>query len=135
PLAVPPVTPPSAPGQSGASSGVDETQLLADFGQNRKVLDEVIDVFLADSPKNLDAVRAAGAARDPDALAAAAHALKGSVGLFARGPAFAAARVLEQSGRARDLTALPKQQEDLERALSDLLLDLRAIRSRANTGA
>ena len=41
---------------------------------------EVIGLFLADTPQRLQAIEAAVAARDPQALATAAHALKGSAG-------------------------------------------------------
>src|SRR5262249_45179004 len=55
--------------------------LLAGFGGNKKVLREVIDMFLVDGPELMSAVHRALQAGDGPALAASAHALKGSVGL------------------------------------------------------
>ena len=71
--------------------------------------------------------RAAADARDAGALAAAAHALKGSVGLFSKGAAFEAARLLEQDARNADLTGLDGRREAIERELSRVCADLETL--------
>ena len=109
-------------------SSVDGDALLEDFGRNRTLLAEVITVFLSEAPKQLDALRAAADARDARALASAAHALKGSVGLFAKGAAFHAARRLEQEARNGDLTDLHVRCAEIERELSRLCSDLDTLR-------
>src|SRR5262245_49053735 len=72
-------------GATPNTASIDEGVLLADFDNNRKVLVEVIGVFLAEAPAHVGRIRAAAASGDSAAIAAAAHALKGSVGLFSKG--------------------------------------------------
>ena len=79
---------------------LDAGTLLAGFGGNRKLLGEVIDMYVADTPRLLDEARRAIACHDAAALAASAHALKGSMGLFAQAGAYEAARRLESAARA-----------------------------------
>jgi two-component system sensor histidine kinase/response regulator len=109
------------------ASAVDGDALLEDFGQNRTLLAEVITVFLSEAPKHLDALRVAADACDARAVAAAAHALKGSVGLFAKGAAFEAARRLEQKARHGDLTDVQERSADVERHLSSVCADLETL--------
>jgi two-component system, sensor histidine kinase and response regulator len=107
-----------------ARSSIDGQMLLSDFGQNAAVLAEVIRVFLSDAPGRAAALRAATEAGDASAIAAAAHALKGSVGLFSKGAAYDAARALEQAARAGDLTGIAARgaaaQDELLRLCADL---------------
>ena len=112
---------------STPASSVDGDRLLADFGGKRTVVAEVIAVFLSEVPKHLDALRAAMEARDADALAAAAHALKGSVGLFSTGAAFEAARGLEHEARSGNLTATEARFSEIERELSFVCKDLETL--------
>ena len=85
---------------------LDAPTLLAGFGGNRRLLREVIDVFLVDSPNLMTAVEQARAGRVGDALASSAHALKGSVGLFVQRGAYETARRIEQAGRSGDLAGV-----------------------------
>jgi HPt (histidine-containing phosphotransfer) domain-containing protein len=94
------------------------------------VLTEVIGVFLSDAPVYLDRIRAAAAARDGSSVAAAAHALKGSVGLFSKGAAYEAARALEQAGKAGDPGEYDGHVHEIEGAVRQVCLDLEAIRRR-----
>jgi two-component system, sensor histidine kinase and response regulator len=107
-----------------APSTIDGPTLYADFGHNPTVLAEVIRVFLADAPDQAAALRAATEAADAASIAVAAHALKGSVGLFSKGAAYEAARALEQAARAGDLTGLDVRcavvQDELTRVCADL---------------
>ena len=63
------------------------------------LLREVVSVFLADTPKQVAALDAAVRSRDAAAIAASAHALKGSAGLFSKAGPYDAARALEQAAR------------------------------------
>jgi PAS domain S-box-containing protein len=125
--------PPAAPrafhrGGMPSTPSIDQEALLADFGHNRKVLKEVIDVFLTDAPAYLDRIRAAAAALDDSSIAAASHALKGSVGLFSKGAAYEAARALEQAARTGDASAHDVRLHEIDSALKKLCVDLEAIR-------
>jgi PAS domain S-box-containing protein len=108
-------------------SSVDRPALFADFGHNPAVLAEVIRVFLSDAPGQAAALRAATAAADAGSIAVAAHALKGSVGLFSKGAAYEAARALEQAARAGDLTAIDARSAVVQDELTRVCADLEAL--------
>jgi HPt (histidine-containing phosphotransfer) domain-containing protein len=76
----------------------------------------------------LDALGVAADAHDAAALASAAHALKGSVGLFSKGAVVEAARRLEQEVRNGDLTGIDGRIEEIERELSSVCADLETLR-------
>jgi two-component system, sensor histidine kinase and response regulator len=115
----------------GASASLNQAALLAGFGGNKKVLREVIDMFLVDGPEHLTALRRALDAVDAQALSSSAHALKGSVGLFVQAGAFETARQLERTGKAGDLqsagallASLETDMRALDTALRSLLTQL-----------
>jgi len=115
----------------GASASLNQAALLAGFGGNKKVLREVIDMFLVDGPEHLTALRRAIDAADAQALSSSAHALKGSVGLFVQAGAFETARQLERTGKADDLqsagallASLETDMRALDTALRSLLTQL-----------
>ncbi len=110
-----------------ASAPLDAAGLLAAFGGNRTLLGEVIDLFLADTPKMLAEARSAVERGDAGALAASAHALKGTLGLFAQADAYHAARRLEQSARSGDLAAADRTFAELDAAAKRLSRDLQAV--------
>ena len=116
--------------RAAASKGSSdaEEKLLADFGQNGKVLAEVIGVFLVDGPKYLDVIRQARASGDAAAAAAAVHALKGSVGLFSS-EAYASVRTLEQAIKASDPAAEVRHRE-VESAVTQLCEELEVLRQK-----
>jgi PAS domain S-box-containing protein len=127
---------PPAPGHSTASlnrtsvsTSIAEAELLADFNQNAQVLGEVIGVFLAEVPKHLEMIRTTSESRDFPALAAAAHALKGSVGLFS-GEGYEAARTLEQAAKAGDSAAIEAHRRDVESNIRGLSTQLEALRQK-----
>ena len=114
-----------------AELSLDEPSLVAGFGGNRQLLREVIDVFLVDSRALLTAIRRAADAREPVALAASVHALKGSVGLFTQRGAYRAAQRLEQMLKSGDLAGAVEASAALETEMADLhasLMELRAKR-------
>jgi two-component system, sensor histidine kinase and response regulator len=123
-----PVRPAPAAGKP-KEAAIDQEALLADFGHNRKVLIEVIGVFLVDARAYLDRLRAAAAANDAPAAAATAHALKGSVGLFSKGAAFEAARALEHAAKAGEPTP-DEGLHELEAAVAQVCAELETIREK-----
>jgi HPt (histidine-containing phosphotransfer) domain-containing protein len=74
------------------------------------------------------ALRRAIESRDDGAAAGAAHALKGSIGLFSRGRSFELARQIELKARAGDLSHAPEAVAELEGAVASLGRELRALR-------
>jgi PAS domain S-box-containing protein len=101
---VPPAEPP--PENAAGPTELDPVALLDAFGGNRQLLREVIGVFLEDLPVRLDGIREAASAADGAALAAAAHTLKGTAGMFLAGRLARIARRLEAAGRAGQLAAV-----------------------------
>jgi two-component system sensor histidine kinase/response regulator len=106
---------------------LDAGTLLAGFGGNRKLLGEVIDLYLADTPRILDEARRALARRDAAALASSAHALKGSMGLFAQTGAYEAARRLERAARTGELDVLEATFAELDAEARKLSEDLQSV--------
>jgi PAS domain S-box-containing protein len=116
-------------GHAPSTAGrVDLTALLANFGGRATVVKGVVDVFLEDAPNMLARLKQAAVAKDTGELASAAHAIKGSVGLFLQGYAYESARRLEQYARDGDLSELDAACADVEGGVSRLMVELRSIR-------
>jgi CheY-like chemotaxis protein len=124
-----PPSPPAAspPVQTNAGS-VDLSALLAGFGGRADLAKDVIDVFLADAPALLTRLQVAVRASSAPDLAAAAHAIKGSAGLFSQGEAYQHARALELRARGGDVAAAERAYADIERSVSSLMSELRSLR-------
>jgi CheY-like chemotaxis protein len=101
PAGAPPVV-----SQTEVEPALDGPTLLAGFGGNRKLLGDVIDVFLEDSPIMMAAIQDAAGRLDAPALVSSAHALKGSIGLFDQQNAYQTARRLERTAASGDLTGV-----------------------------
>ncbi len=110
-------------------TSIDSAALLADFGGNSALMADVIRVFLSDAPAQAETLSAAVAAGDAEAIAAAAHALKGSVGLFSKGAAYEAARTLEHAARAGELADVSARYTRILDDLSRVTEDLEALLS------
>jgi two-component system, sensor histidine kinase and response regulator len=110
-----------------ASASLNPAVVLAGFGGNKKVLREVIDMFLVDGPEHVTALRHALEAGDAEALSAKAHALKGSVGLFVQAGAFETARQLERTAKAGDLQSAGALYASLESDMRALDTALRSL--------
>ena len=103
--------------------------MVAGCGGNRALLGEVIDIFLVDGPQLMTTIRQAAERRDPQALAAASHALKGSAGLLGQHGAYQTAKRLEQMGKSTDLTTTVDELcTTLEGEMADLATALRTLR-------
>ena len=127
PTAPSPEAPAPAPDQKKVGS-VDCSVLLAGFGGRGDLVKKVIDVFLIDAPVMLARLNQAARTSNAADLAAAAHAIKGSAGLFSQGEAYDAARALELRARGGDISAADRACQDIERSVSRLMTDLETIR-------
>jgi CheY-like chemotaxis protein/HPt (histidine-containing phosphotransfer) domain-containing protein len=85
----------------GAKAGAafNETDLLARFSGNRRLLRTLVKTFRNDCPRMMAQIRSALGSRDSKALAEAAHGLKGSVGNFGSSAALETARKMETAAR------------------------------------
>ena len=121
--------PMAAPAADQKHAGVvDLSALLAGFAGRSDLAKEVIDVFLADAPAMLTRLNEAARASNAAELAAAAHAIKGSAGLFSQGDAYEHARVLELRARGGDIASADRQCEEIGRSVSSLMTELRSLR-------
>ena len=80
----------------------DPVLLLQRMDGDFELLKEVTQIFMEDTPRQLDAVRAALTRNDGPALERAAHATKGALGNFGARDAYEAALELEAMGHACD---------------------------------
>ena len=113
--------PPSAP---ATSLSFNEKTALARVAGDKELLHEVAGIFLVDYGPAFEAVQAAVATDDAEALMDAAHKLKGMVSTFDAATATAASIRLEKMGERGDLgdahVGAAKLGEELERLAGDL---------------
>jgi HPt (histidine-containing phosphotransfer) domain-containing protein len=91
------------------------------------LLKDVVGVFLEDAPAILTRLKEALHNNNAADVTSAAHALKGSVGLFSQGEAYECARRLEQLGRSGDLTNGESILKELVVGVSKVTTELRAL--------
>ncbi|WDI43887.1 hybrid sensor histidine kinase/response regulator [Bremerella sp. P1] len=106
---------------------------LENVGGSEEILDEMIDLFTTECPKQLNDIQTAFAAGDNEKFIRSAHTLKGSVALFAADEATAAARRIEFMGRDNELGDFADAWDDLKQNISELLsalADTKAHRSK-----
>ncbi len=115
---------------AAAPDTLQQETLLAGFGGRADLLKHVIDVFLEDGPAILGRIKETSRLGNGVELAAAAHALKGSVGLFSQGRAYEGARRLEELGRAGKLGDIAAVLADVEASMATLMTELRVLSSR-----
>ncbi len=113
-----------------SSLAFDPAEALARVADDRELLAQMVDLFRADSPKMLSAIRASVGSSDAAALARSAHALNGSVENFGRAGSFACARELERMGREGVLDGAPEQLTMLEAQVARFERDLETFVAR-----
>lgn len=107
-----------------AEQGINRAALLKGVDGNRRLLNQMVRLFLADYPRRVAEIKDAIHRRDADALARAAHALKGSAGNFAAKNAIAVAQRLETMGRNGEFNTAGEECVALESELARLSEDL-----------
>jgi len=107
--------------EAGAQPSLDRDVLLASFGGKPLLLAEVAETFLQDAPATLARLSEAARAGNAEQVAMAAHALKGSVGLFVQDGAYAHVLKLEQLARAGTLSEIAGVQEAVEASVRELM--------------
>jgi CheY-like chemotaxis protein/HPt (histidine-containing phosphotransfer) domain-containing protein len=121
-------------GCAGAKSRADlAAHLDRATGGDRKLLRSLVRNFLTEAPKRLSALRQALARNDAEGLASAAHALKGSLGLFGADRAAGTARSLQLMGRLGHLDGADRELRALEEEFGALEQELVALRGISNT--
>jgi two-component system, sensor histidine kinase and response regulator len=123
---------PSAPARRRSTKRFAATSdLVSNFGGDPALLVEVIDMVMADAPATEREIQRALAAGDGPAIAAAAHALKGTIGLFIKTGAYETVAELERAARLGEADQvehaskrLPEEMQSLRRYLTKLRKEL-----------
>jgi HPt (histidine-containing phosphotransfer) domain-containing protein len=102
--------------------------LLERVGGSHEMLEEIIGLFLEDSPKLIESIRSALADGDTNAVYRAAHTLKGSAGNFDAHTAVALAQRLEARAREGNLDLAKSVFASLETEMDALHLSLGSTR-------
>jgi len=113
-----PSTPSTLPGANFA-------ELVARVGGDEKLLKRMIHTFLRDMPRRLVGIAAAIRQKDPERLASLAHALKGSVGIFAAEAACKHSQELQELGRSSELSKASEVLALLKEEIAKLQANLR----------
>ena len=108
---------------------INSQELLTNaFAGNATLLGEVIDLFLTDTPALLAETRLAIEAAEEATIAERAHKMKGTIGVFTTGAAFAAANEVETAARHHDREAAREAFGRLESHVQELSNRLRHVR-------
>jgi two-component system sensor histidine kinase/response regulator len=119
---------PAAPSQPATQpASFSATEALEGVGDDRDLLTRLAEIFRAESPKMLGAVRASLHSRDATALEESAHALKGSVSTFRANACFELARELERMGHDGRIEGAQEKFAALERELGTFERDLESF--------
>ncbi len=116
--------------QAAAAIGVwNKAETLERLGDDEELLQELIGIFLAESPKILMKLQDAVARSDSDNTMRGAHSIKGEVSCLGAPLASRAAQILENIGSSKDLSAAPEAFAALQREVEALQLVLRQAAS------
>ena len=106
---------------------MNRESLLELFDQDETLLSELAELFLDDSTRLMQDIRAGVAAFDAEKVERAAHTLKGSVGNFGAKRGFELARRMEAMGRGHDLVGAPQALIALEEEMSCISASLAEV--------
>lgn len=115
--------------KASEASGDIVAHLRRATGGNGRLMRSLAKTFLADAPERFSALRRAIAKKDADAVAKAAHLLKGGLSIFGASRVVEAARKLESMGRAGDLRDAPAAFTALEHEFAQLRRELEALQA------
>jgi CheY-like chemotaxis protein len=122
---IPATKSPSANDAGTGATGPIDAELLQRVGGDAKLLARMIYTFLADYPKKMAQLNSAVRRKDAEALAATAHALKGSISIFDTGAARECAQQLQDMGRQKQISGAAKTLARLEEEIANLEKKLR----------
>jgi len=115
---------PSAARALPSENHLDLERLREQVGGVEAIVGKLAQMFLEKLPEQVAQLRNASAQYDNRALARLAHTLKGAIGNFQSGPAYAAASRLEQLARNGDWSRIASAQPEFEKQLDRLVAEL-----------
>jgi HPt (histidine-containing phosphotransfer) domain-containing protein len=101
---------------------------LEQLGGDESLLHDVVEIFLAETPKNITALRLAIQQNDADTVEKTAHSLKGELGYLGVSKISQMARELEEAGRKNDLQGAVSIFRSFELELTALLAAMQSGR-------
>ena len=107
------------------SETIDFAALLNRVGGDEALLKRMIAIFLRDTPKRMTAIAKALSRNDANTVASIAHALKGSVSIFAAEAPRLRTQDLQELSRAGDLTGARANFSALKEEIANLLENLK----------
>ena len=111
------------------SVALDVKQLLSRLGGDEKLLHEVVEVFIDDAPKHVEALRGALGQGDAEAVESIAHSIKGELGYLGIAKVSQKARELEEMGRKHDLEQASRIFPSFEAEVSAIVAAMRRVNS------
>lgn len=108
---------------------MDQERALENVGGNHEILQEMIELFIGECPKQMHEIESAHADGDLQRLTRSAHTLKGSVALFAADAATEAAKRIEFMGRNNNVDEFDAAWAELQEDIDQLMSALGEIRS------
>jgi signal transduction histidine kinase/CheY-like chemotaxis protein/HPt (histidine-containing phosphotransfer) domain-containing protein len=113
----------ATPGLTGAW---DKRKALQRLDGDEKLLDEVIQIFLEETPKLLADLERGLAEGNPEQVERTAHTLKGELGYLGLSAASEKAKDLEQMGRRAELQTAPEVVSALQREITAAAVEMRS---------
>jgi CheY-like chemotaxis protein len=118
---------PTAASTASDGKAFDRTIAMKRVGGDEELLNELIEIFLQETPKLMNQVREAIAEQDSPTLRRAAHSIKGSASNFGAAAVCTTAARLEKMGQVNDLTGTEPALAELQNALEKTLAALSAF--------
>ena len=114
---------------------MDVSSTLKRLGNDVDLFNQIIQIYLEDSPDLFASARQAISENDAPSLRRAAHSLKGLTATMSASRAVSAAFHLEQLGAGSDLDEAPAALEQLNQRLAELNAALEAYRRQVDAQA
>jgi PAS domain S-box-containing protein len=118
-----------------SSSVFDFSKALDRLDGDKTLLTEIVQIFLDETPKNLEVLRLAILQQDAQTIERTSHSLKGELGYLGLSGVSERARELEEMGRTNDLQCAPESFAALETEISAVMDSMRstngALRAKA----
>ncbi len=132
-------SPRDAPATISETNALDvrlETSLIFDFSHaldrlegDKALLGEIVQIFLDEAPKSLEALRVAILRKDSKTIERIAHSLKSELGYLGLSEVAERARELEEMSRTNDLRSAPESFAALETEISAVLSSMHSANS------
>ena len=115
--------------QSAKPVTLDFKQMLEQLGGDEKLLQEVIEIFVDQTPIHMETLRRALAQGDAESVEKTAHSIKGELGYLGISEVTQKARVLEELGRKHDLEQAAQVFLSFELEISDIVSAMKRTKS------